>query len=106
MTAIIVTHERAMRLADKALEAKRGGFDTRAKSISKDAAREEEMAAAMSPFGLSRSVLFRSAAWLALDAGESAWANALAVSGLVHCPAAEIRDELLEVQKAAQEAMV
>ncbi len=49
----------------------------------------------------TRSVLFRSAAWLALQCGEARDAELLATQGLQGSPPTELAQELREVRKQA-----
>ena len=85
-------HRLAMRFAE-------GGWFTRAY-------RCEGLAAMECADALTRSVLYRSAATLALDAGETQEARRLAECGLAGAPPAEIADELREVLVQCNDAKV
>jgi hypothetical protein len=94
-------HHEAMNLAEMA-DLRRGdasGFQR----LSVEAMRLERQAAELAPMGMepTRSVLFRSAASLAVDAGDRAEAQRLATEGLRGNPPADIAAELRTLLKGA-----
>lgn len=97
-------HDRAMALADEADLARRDDDQSFAADRSEKAGDLEALAAAMSPaLSLTRSVLFRSAAWLAIDAKMHNYAAWLAAGGMFGCPSAEILQALRKVRDRAHE---
>lgn len=99
-------HDRAMAIANEAYLLRLKGHEEEARAQSLAAMRlEAEAAAAISPPDLepSRSVLFRSAATLALDAGELSEAQRLAHLGLGGHPPAEIAEELQAILRRSQD---
>ena len=96
-------HELAMLLADRAEQARRGGNAELYRSLSREAMDHESGAARLLVDELeiepTRGVLFRSAATLALQAGEIQDAERLALLGLAGNPPAVIEEELRDVLK-------
>jgi hypothetical protein len=92
-------HRAAMEAYDHYELARRDG--RRAEAIRRllEALSSEVRAATRVPIGLepTRSVLFRSAACIALEAGHAALARRLVARGLEGDPPAEIKHELLEL---------
>src|SRR2546428_7598983 len=101
MSVVRDQHRQAMDLADQALAARRLGDHSSAAALFRQAFEHERQAAeltgadgAVEP---TRSVLFRSAATLALDCGELREAERLVAAALSGDPPAEIADELRDV---------
>jgi len=94
-------HERAMETADQADAAKRAHHVDEAKALFRQACALESEAAEslMDKYEAepTRSVLFRSAASLAIEAGQSAHAAYLVARGLEGTPPEEIREELRDL---------
>ena len=90
-------HELAMASADRALLCRRQGDPAAAQSHSRQAA-EHELAAAQclqpQPRHLGISVLLRSAATMALDAGDPQWARAIITQAQANEPHPDIAPEL------------
>jgi hypothetical protein len=105
-------HDAAMYLCDAADERRRKGRRVKGAArveVNADvaatlaaAARAEASAAGFCDEEPSRAVLFRSAAWLALDAGDARRAARLARKGLEGVRHAEIETELREVLGATE----
>jgi hypothetical protein len=99
-------HSRAMEFADDAAHAAKTGESERAAKLYQAAFEAEREAASLFAGSSSeeptRSVLFRSAATLALDCGENREAERLACLGLSGGAPAEIADELRDVLERAQ----
>jgi len=91
-------HQQAMELANKAMLANKQKEMTKSKAYFKEAFEMEKQAAMMIMFDFSkepsRSVLFRSAAFLALKAELYREAEKMAAFGLCGNPPAEIATEL------------
>ena len=101
MTEVNDLHRKAMALVDLADEAKRSGHPDKCLALSKEAF-DLEAAAAWKLAGEitlepSRSVLFRSAATLAMDVGETRAAEKLIAAALAGNPPSEIADELRDL---------
>ncbi|HET6381844.1 MAG TPA: hypothetical protein VFJ58_00510 [Armatimonadota bacterium] len=98
MTSILDSHRYAMELVDEALRARAIGQPERAREFFEKAMAEEAAAASLvPPTGESeptRSVLYRSAATLAMDCGQLREAERLAAAGLSGYPPPEIAEEL------------
>ena len=75
-------HERAMVLADQGDLSRQRGEHAQARAAWREAMAVERMAAEAEPTEPSRGILYRSAAWLALNAGEQQEAERLARAGL------------------------
>jgi hypothetical protein len=93
-------HEEAMNLAESAFIAKLKGNAKQAFELSLEAFEKETKAANLVPVLESeptRSILFRSAAALALDCNKLPEAEKLAASGLAGNPPEEIANELREI---------
>jgi hypothetical protein len=94
-------HERAMELADEASLLKLRGQDGEAIALFRKAAELEMEAASLLPAAKesepSRSILFRSAAFLAYDATDYKLADRLVASGLSGFPPDEIEKELKDL---------
>jgi hypothetical protein len=92
------THRQAMERADQAVAAQRAGGLEEATTLFREACRLESAAAhaLIDELGAepTRSVLFRSAASLAVEARQFAYAAYLVARGLEGSPPQEIRDEL------------
>jgi hypothetical protein len=101
MNYIRKLHEEAMDLAEMAFVARLGGDLEQADRLSRRAYEDEAKAARlMSDIGSpepTRSVLYRSAASLALDCNEYREAERLIAAGLVGDPPEEIAEELREL---------
>ena len=94
-------HRKAMELADLAEEAKRAGISDKYLELTREALDLESQAArrlvgetSLEP---SRSVLFRSAATLAMDAGEIRIAEQLIAAALAGNPPSELAEELRDL---------
>ncbi len=96
-------HDKAMLFDDKAFAAEKEGQIDKAKEYHKKAFEFEKKAAMILISNLeiepTRSVLFRSAAWLAYNAGEYREAELMAAYGLSGNPPKMIMDELREVME-------
>ena len=99
MNEITALHEKAMELAELAFIARHKGNLAEATRLTEQAYEFEAQAARMTALGLepTRSVLYRSAASLAVQAGRLDEAFALAREGLAGNPPDEIKEELWEV---------
>ncbi|MCA9577724.1 MAG: tetratricopeptide repeat protein [Polyangiales bacterium] len=75
-------HNRAMALVESALGARRRGDHAEARDVFAEAQRLELASAQKAETQPSRSILFRSAAWLALEAEDASEAERLAACGL------------------------
>ena len=113
MSRVNELHEQAMELADQALLAKRRGELERSAELAYRAFERESAAAEMVRHDVAteptRSILYRSAAGLAIECGETEAAFHLISTGLSGEPPAEIADELRDllqqVHNNASEAM-
>jgi hypothetical protein len=94
-------HDKAMAFADDAIIAKRNGDSEYARQLFHQAYTCESGAASLleptADHEPTRSILYRSAAWLAFNAGDYHMANYLATEGLKGVVPNEIRLELNEV---------
>ena len=101
MRTVRSLHDEAMALAQLALVARHSGGQERAVALAREAFGFEAQAADLVPAGVdsepTRSILYRSAAWLALDAKLPDEAVRLAERGLAGSPPASIAAELNEV---------
>jgi hypothetical protein len=101
MSDINELHERAMDLADQAFIAQHRGDQALASALSQEAFELESQAADLLKDDLSaeptRSVLYRSAASLAIDVGDSLAAEHLIAIALAGNPPRDIADELLNL---------
>ena len=99
-------HDEAMELAHHALVARQMGDLERAATLVREAFGLEAQAVDLVPGGAdsepTRSILYRSAAWLALDANLPAEAIRLAERGLAGSPPAAIAVELEEALATAR----
>lgn len=106
MSDINQLHEEAMELTDEALLAKREGQHDEAKTLFRRAFELERKVAELLRDDLSaeptRSILYRSAATLALDCGELGEAMQLVRTGLAGNPPEEIAKELRELRTRVQ----
>ena len=95
------THRQAMEKADQAVAAQKAGDQEEATARFREACRLESEAAhaLVDEFNIepTRSVLFRSAASLAVETGQSGYAAYLVARGLEGSPPEEIREELREL---------
>ncbi len=101
MKSIRKLHKEAMDLAEMALVAKLRGNLTQSDQLFRQAFEKESQAARLVPDEPSaeptRSILYRSAATLALDCGEWREAERLIAAGLAGEPPEEIAEELREL---------
>lgn len=101
MNSVQELHKKAMVIAGKAFVARLKGDSEQAEQLSKQAYEYEAQAARSIPIEnaseLTRSVLYRSAASLALNGGELCEAERLIAEGLAGNPPDEIADELREL---------
>ena len=101
MNTILEMHRQAIARADDAFAARRNGDTEAATRLFRDAFRFERMAAEQSDtegqLEPTRSVLYRSAATLALDCGEFREAERLAARGLGGSPPDDVAEELRDV---------
>lgn len=99
-------HRDAMRFAERAKVARIGGHDEEAVGLTRRAFELEREAAQslLASFDVepTRSVLFRSAATLALECGELEEARRLAFQGLAGFPPTEIADEIHEIVEESE----
>lgn len=103
MTSTVTTsHREAMERVDEALEHERAGSAEEAARAWRGALGLESRAARETEVEPSRSVLYRSAASLALKCDEWREAERLACAGLAGTPPQEIADELRDVLREAQ----
>ncbi|MDQ2733162.1 MAG: hypothetical protein M3Y56_16035, partial [Armatimonadota bacterium] len=95
MSIITDMHEQAMDFTDQALEARRRGDGEQALELFTRALQEERAAAEQTPINAepTRSVLYRSAATLALDAGMFREVERLIATALTGNPPPEIAEE-------------
>ena len=96
-------HNQAMDLAFKADRARSQGAEREAGRLYREAL-ELELEAIRKleePVEPARSVLHRSAAWLALDCGDARQAEKLAAAALAEQPPHEIAEELRNVREQA-----
>ncbi len=104
MNTIDELHSKAMDIADDAFIARRKGKLEQAKQLSKEALEYEKQAALLliNEFEIepTRSVLFRSAGWLAFNAEEYKVAEEMIAYALKGLPPFEIKEELDELSKA------
>jgi hypothetical protein len=104
MTDTHSMHRDAMQIADQAIEARRADRGAEARSLFRQACQLESQAAMAlaeeTEAEPTRSVLFRSAATLALNGELPGYAAYLLARGLEGTPPAEIREELREVLKS------
>ena len=105
MDTVRSLHDAAMELAQLVLVARHTGDREREAALAWEAYEREAQAAGLVPDGTAseptRSILYRSAAWLALDANLPDEAVRLAERGLAGSPPAAIAVELKEVLAAA-----
>ena len=98
-------HNQAMALTDAALRERRQGNSATAKEFFGQALQQE--LAALADLDdhdtLARSILHRSAGWLALDCGQPRLAEKLACAALAGDPDPTMAGQLREVLTAAQE---
>lgn len=98
-------HDKAMAFAETAMLEKRKGNDGYAQQLYHQAYTCEASAAQLlSPVGASeptRGILYRSASWLAFNAGDYHMAQHLAATGLSGQPVPDIRVELQQALEAA-----
>lgn len=88
-------HHRAMEHVDEAVALRRTKKDSRnVKRLFTRAFLLERLAASWARKEPSRSILYRSAAWMAIEAQRYADAEACARAGLEGSPSGEFRDEL------------
>lgn len=96
-------HDAAMAMADDALAARRRGDSVAAKELFGRASEAEEQAAravaAAENVEPTRSILFRSAASLALEAGRVNDAERLVTAGLAGNPPEDVAEELRELRE-------
>jgi len=101
MSSVANDHDRAMELADRALEARRRGDEAQARSHFREAFAFERRAAEAIASDLAaeptRSVLHRSAAALAVQCGEAREAERLIAIALSGNPPEEIAQELRDL---------
>lgn len=102
MTTIKQWHHRAMERVDDGLAARRAGDHEKARLYYDEAVEWERKAAEASTTQPSRSILFRSAAWMALEAEDPAEAERLAACGLMASDVPEKRKA--ELRAVAEEA--
>lgn len=96
--SVVAYHNEAMRIAQKAMTAN----PDKKRELSSRACRLEAIAAEMASKQPSKAVLFRSAAWLAIDAEDYPLSLELAAKkGLRGVRHDEIRHELIDVIKKA-----
>ena len=99
-------HPKAMDLAEMAFWHRHKGEEERAKSLFVEALKLEKQAALLLPNTReaepSRSILFRSAASLAYNAGDYEAADWLIANGLAGFPPPEIKEELKNLYAASQ----
>lgn len=99
MRDYVADHHAAMEALDEADAATKRGDEARAKAATRRALTLEARAAANVPprFEPTRSVLYRSAASIAIELGETIEARRLAYEGLRGEPPAEIKAEIFQV---------
>ena len=106
MQTIRSLHDDALALVQLALVARHSGDQERAVALAREAFGFEAQAADLVPAGVdsepTRSILYRSAAWLALDARLPDEAVRLAERGLTGSPPGSIAAELKEVLAMAR----
>lgn len=105
MTDPTQLHRQAMELADEAADARRRGLDDNYLRLSLEALEKEAAAAMMLEHSYdlepTRSVLFRSAASLALDIRDFRRAEQLIAAALRGSPPSEIAEELRDLFEKA-----
>lgn len=107
MTDSATLHDRAMELADAGDAARRSGEYDAARELFRNALQLERDAAEFESTEPSRSILFRSAAWLALEAEEPQEAERLAACGLATRDVPDrLRSELRAVAEEARMRIV
>ena len=110
MKTIKELHEKAMDLAEFAFVAKIRGKLAKAEKLFRQAFESESQAARLVPNNpsseLTRSVLYRSAATLALDCNEFCEAEQLITEGLASNPPSEIEQELRELYEQIKKQAV
>ena len=101
MKQVIRLHRESMSLADKAIFVRSAGHIDEATDLTRQAFNKEREAAELVAENLdlepTRSVLFRSAASLALECGELREAERLISMALSGCPPEEIAEELRDL---------
>ncbi len=106
MQSVRSLHDEAMELAQLALVARHTGNVERAAALAREAFGREAQAADLVPEGVdsepTRSILYRSAAWLALQANLPDEAVRLAERGLAGSPPASIAAEIEEALATAR----
>ncbi len=106
MQSVRSLHDEAMELAQLALVARHTGTVERAAALAREAWGLEAQAAGLVPDEAAseptRSILYRSAAWLALDANLPDEGIRLAERALAGCPPASIAAELEEALATAR----
>ena len=102
-------HEKAMLSAELGIVTKHKNKTFQSRMHFERAMGYERRAAALVPLAPesepTRGILYRSAAWLAMDCGYAAEAKGLAEEGLRGTPPPQIADELRDVLDAAQKAL-
>ena len=111
MSAAKQLHRYAMELADRALGARRLGHDLQAKELFREAFRREREALNMvlesaESTELTRSILRRSAATLALDCGDFKEAESLVMAGLSEAAPGAIKQEFLQLEREVTNAIL
>jgi len=104
MNSLNEAHQQAMEFAEQAFAARRRDDPDAARALALHAYRLEMEAAEHSVTEPRRSVLYRSAATLALDCGEYRAAERLVALGLAGAPQVPIANELRELLAAVYEA--
>jgi hypothetical protein len=110
MTSLADNHHRfAMDLCDRADALRKAGSEERARAEYRLACEQEELAAGLVDTQPWHAILRRSAAWLAIFAGDPEWAERLACSGLARKDVPpkyrkELREVLAEAQRQIQAA--
>lgn len=99
-------HDRAMDLCERADRLRDAGKPYLARSLYLTAMELDREAAERELTQPSRAILHRSAAWLAIQAGDPGEGARLATDGLAgHGIPERVRRELVDVRRAAREAM-
>ena len=110
MKSVKELHKKAMELAEFAFVAKLRGNPVKAEELLRQAFEYESQAARLVPDEPSseptRSILYSSAATLALDCNEPREAEELIAEGLAGNPAPEIEQELRDLYKQVRKADV
>ncbi|MEZ4712811.1 MAG: antitoxin AF2212-like protein [Caldilineaceae bacterium] len=108
MSKVREYHNEAIRLAQMAMAASQRNEHTESQQLARRAMEYETQAADLIPEGKSseptRSILYRSAASFAYQAGEYQEAERLIFKGLAGYPNVRVKQQLLEVQALIQEA--